>query len=139
MNTALHMGWRYVLFANWPVSVHLNAHLPSTLTLDTYDSDAWLSVIPSMNVDVRPTWIPDGCEFPLHELDRRTYVTYDDHDGVYVLSLDAQGILDAVGARLFHHSPYYYTRCSLTEANGDVHVDYYCPGATTIASPRGRV
>jgi hypothetical protein len=121
MVTALNMGWRHVLFANWSVdSDLLNAHLPSTLTIDTYDGDAWLSVVPFTNVDVRPTWVPDGWGFPLPELNLRTYVTHDGHNGVYFFSLDAQGVLGVVGARLFHHLPYYYARCSLTEADGDV-------------------
>jgi uncharacterized protein YqjF (DUF2071 family) len=117
--TALHMGWRHVLFANWPVDSDLiDAHLPSGLTVDTYDGDAWLSVVPFTNVDVRPTWVPDGWGVPLPELNLRTYVTRDGHAGVYFFSLDAQGILGVIGARLFHHLPYYYARCSLTEADG---------------------
>jgi len=121
MVTSLHMGWRHVLFANWPVDPDLlDVHLPSAFSVDTYDGDAWLSVVPFTNVDVRPTWIPDGWGFPLPELNLRTYVTHDGHDGVYFFSLDAQGILGVIGARLFHHLPYYYARCSLAEVNGDV-------------------
>ncbi|WP_370516748.1 DUF2071 domain-containing protein [Salarchaeum sp. JOR-1] len=45
--TSLHMGWRHVLFANWPVDPGLlDAHLPSTLSVDTYAGDAWLSTVP---------------------------------------------------------------------------------------------
>jgi hypothetical protein len=118
MVTALHMGWRHVLFANWPVDPELlDAHLPSVLSVDAYDGDAWLSVVPFTNVDVRPTWVPDGWGVRLPERNLRTYVT---HDGVYFFSLDAQGIFDVVGARLFDHLPYYYARCSLTEVDGDV-------------------
>ncbi|EMA69994.1 hypothetical protein C468_00625 [Halorubrum kocurii JCM 14978] len=115
------MGWRHVLFANWSVDPELlNAHLPSALSADTYDGDAWLSVVPFTNVDVRPTWAPEGWGFSLPELNLRTYVTHDGHSGVYFFSLDAQGILSVVGARLFHHLLYYYARCSLTEADGDI-------------------
>jgi hypothetical protein len=121
MVTSLHMGWQHVLFANWPVDPDLlDAYLPSALAVDTYDGDAWLSVVPFTNVDVRPTWVPDGWGFPLPELNLRTYVTHDGHSGVYFFSLDAQGVLGVVGARLFHHLPYYYARCSLTEADGGI-------------------
>ncbi|WP_323192508.1 DUF2071 domain-containing protein [Halostella sp. PRR32] len=121
MIPALHMGWRHVLFANWPVNPDIvDAHLPSTLSVDTYDGDAWLSVVPFTNVDVRPTWVPEGWGFPLSELNLRTYVTHDGHDGVYFFSLDAEGIFGVIGARLFHHLPYYYARCSLVEVNGDI-------------------
>ena len=106
MVTALHMGWRHVLFANWPIDPEiLDAHLPSALSVDTYDGDAWLSVVPFTNVDVRPTWVPEGWGFPLPELNLRTYVTHDGHNGVYFFSLDSQGIFGVVGARLFHHLP----------------------------------
>ncbi|WP_132061291.1 DUF2071 domain-containing protein [Halorussus amylolyticus] len=59
------MGWRHVLFVNCPVdSDLLKAHLPSTFTVDTYDGDACLSVVPFTNVDGRPTWAPEGWELP---------------------------------------------------------------------------
>jgi len=114
MPVPLHMGWRHVLFANWPVSPALvAAHLPDRLDVDTFDGDAWLSVVPFTNVDVRPTWWPAGWGLPLPELNLRTYVTHDGIDGVYFFSLDAQGVLGVVGARLFHHLPYYYARIDL--------------------------
>ena len=114
MAVPLHMGWRHVLFANWPVSPALvAAHLPDSLDVDTFDGEAWLSVVPFTNVDVRPTWWPAGWGLPLPELNLRTYVTHDGIDGVYFFSLDAQGIVGVVGARLFHHLPYYYARIDL--------------------------
>jgi len=116
---SLHMGWRHVLFANWPVDPDVvRARIPNALSVDTFDGDAWLSVVPFTNVDVRPTWVPDGLGLPLPELNLRTYVTCGDQDGVYFFSLDAQGVLAVLGARLFHHLPYYYARISL-DASGD--------------------
>ena len=51
MIPALHMGWRHVLFANWPVDPDLlDVYLPSAFSVDTYDGDAWLSVVPFTNV-----------------------------------------------------------------------------------------
>mgnify|MGYP000338354042 CR=1 FL=1 len=121
MAVPLHMGWRHVLFANWPVSPALvAAHLPDCLEVDTFDGDAWLSVVPFTNVDVRPTWWPAGWGLPLPELNLRTYVTHDGIDGVYFFSLDAQGIVGVLGARLFHHLPYYYARISLSWTDGRV-------------------
>ncbi len=117
----LHMEWQDVLFANWPVEPELvDAHLPSALTVDTYDGKAWLSVVPFTNLDVRPTWAPEGWGIPLPELNLRTYVTHEGHDGVYFFSLDAQGVLSVIGARLVHHLPYYYARISLTRDDGTV-------------------
>ncbi|WP_338729896.1 DUF2071 domain-containing protein [Haladaptatus sp. DJG-WS-42] len=108
------MGWRHVLFANWPVEPALvAAHLPDSLSVDTFDGQAWLSAVPFTNVAVRPAGTPQFAGFRLPELNLRTYVTHDGEPGVYFFSLDAQGVLGVVGARLFHHLPYYYARISL--------------------------
>lgn len=129
---SLHMGWRHVLFANWPVDpAVVRPHIPDVLSVDTYEGEAWLSVVPFTNVDVRPTWVPEGLGFPLPELNLRTYVTHDGQDGVYFFSLDAKGILGVIGARLFHYLPYYYARISLEVDDRQVHFesDRYHPGA----------
>lgn len=121
MVISLHMGWRHVLFANWPVDPQfIEPHIPTGLTLDTYDGRAWLSVVPFTNIDVRPRIFPRGTGIPLPELNLRTYVTHDGTQGVYFFSLDADGILAVIGARLFHHLPYYYAKINLTVDSGTV-------------------
>jgi hypothetical protein len=132
---ALHMGWRHLLFANWPVSPEIvRPQIPDALAVDTYDATAWLSIVPYVNVDVRPHRVPRGLGFRLPELNLRTYVVPDDEasgeaptadetaadettterkPGVYFFSLDAGGLpgiglAGVLGARLFHHLPYYY-------------------------------
>lgn len=121
MVVPLHMGWRHVLFANWPVDpAVVETHLPSALSVDTYDGQAWLSVVPFTNVDLRPTLLPEGLGVRLPELNLRTYVTHDDGDGVYFFSLDAQGVLGVLGARLFHYLPYYYARTTLDTEGEDL-------------------
>ncbi len=115
------MGWRHVLFVNWPVGPELvAAHLPDSLSVDTFDGQAWLSAVPFTNVAVRPAGTPHFAGFRLPELNLRTYVTHDGEPGVYFFSLDAQGVLGVVGARLFHHLPYYYARISLSAKNDRV-------------------
>lgn len=117
----LHMGWRHVLFANWPVPpAVVEPHVPDALQVDTYDGAAWLSVVPFTNVDVRPTWAPDGWGFPLPELNLRTYVSHHGTPGVYFFSLDATGILGVLGARLFHSLPYYLADISIEVDDEDV-------------------
>ncbi|WP_254766678.1 YqjF family protein [Salinilacihabitans rarus] len=121
MVLSLRMGWRNVLFANWPVDpAVVDAHVPDTLTVDTCDGRAWLSVVPFTNVDVRPRRCPAGTGVALPELNLRTYVTRDGTPGVYFFSLDADGLAAVCGARLFHHLPYYYARITLTGADGRV-------------------
>nr|WP_082230617.1 DUF2071 domain-containing protein [Haloprofundus marisrubri] len=104
----LAMGWRHLLFENWRVDPdHLATHLPESLDVDEYDSSGWLSVVPFTNVNVRPKGLPRRLSLPLPELNLRTYVTHDGEPAVYFFSLDAQGILSVLGARVFHHLPYY--------------------------------
>ncbi|WP_231554232.1 YqjF family protein [Halobellus rufus] len=117
----LEMGWRHLLFENWPVDPDLlDAHLPAALEPDQFDGSAWLSVIPFTNVDVRPKGLPHRLGVRLPEINVRTYVTRDGVPSVYFFSLDAQGVASVVGARLFQHLPYYYARISLTGADGSV-------------------
>lgn len=118
---SIHMGWRHVCFLNWPVDAAVvRPHVPDAMTLDTHDGRAWLSLVPFVNVDVRPAWLPAGTGFRLQELNLRTYVTRGDRPGVYFFSLDAQGLLSVLGARLFHHLPYFYARIDLAVDDGRV-------------------
>ena len=121
MVVPLEMGWRHLLFENWPVAPGvMDAHLPDGLAPDEYDGSAWLSVVPFTNVAVRPKGVPEPLGIRLPELNVRTYVTREGVPSVYFFSLDAQGVASVLGARLFHHLPYYYARISLELADGRV-------------------
>ncbi len=110
----LEMGWRHLLFENWPVDPDvMDAHLPPGLAPDTHDGSAWLSAVPFTNVAVRPKGLPASLGVRLPELNLRTYITRDGVPSVYFFSLDAQGIASVVGARLFHHLPYFYARIGI--------------------------
>jgi uncharacterized protein YqjF (DUF2071 family) len=121
MVVPLEMGWRHLLFENWPIDPDvLDAHLPDGLAPDEHDGSAWLSVVPFTNVAVRPKGVPGTLGVRLPELNLRTYVTRDDAPGVYFFSLDADGIAGVLGARLFHRLPYYNARCSLEWTAGRI-------------------
>ncbi len=121
MVVPLAMGWRHLLFENWPVDpAVVDDHLPAWLDPDLFDGDAWLSVVPFTNVAVRPRGLPRSLGVRLPEINLRTYVTHDGVPSVYFFSLDAQSVASVLGARTFHHLPYYYARISLTGADGRV-------------------
>jgi len=114
MDVPMAMGWRHLLFQNWPVDPDVvDAHLPAELDPDVHDGSAWLSVVPFTNVAVRPRGVPASLGVRLPELNLRTYVTRDGVPGVYFFSLDAQGVASVLGARVTQHLPYYYARISL--------------------------
>lgn len=131
----LHMGWRHLLFANWPVAPEeVESRIPDALAVDTYDGQAWLSVVPYVNVDVRPRRVPAGLGVRLPELNLRTYVTPDESEfgdqksGVYFFSLDADGLpgvglASVLGARLLHGLPYYYANIDCTVTGGSPNSD----------------
>ncbi|MEF8907051.1 MAG: DUF2071 domain-containing protein [Haloarculaceae archaeon] len=103
------MEWRDALFASWPVDPGLLApRLPDRLTVDTFEGDAYLSVVPFAIRDIRPEGLPAAVGLSTPELNLRTYVCCDDAPGVYFFSLDAGDLLGVVGARLFNHLPYYW-------------------------------
>jgi len=78
----LEMGWRHLLFENWPVDPELmDSHVPDGLSPDTYDRSAWLSVVPFTSVDVRPKGVPRWASVPLPELNVRTYSSRHKHPG----------------------------------------------------------
>jgi len=112
----IEMCWRHALFENWPVEPGTAvARLPDPLEVDTFEGEAWLSVVPFVNADVRPRGLPATLELSLPELYLRTYVACDGEPGVYLFSLDAEGVLGVVGARVFNHLPYYHARIRLDE------------------------
>jgi uncharacterized protein YqjF (DUF2071 family) len=114
---AIAFDWEYLLFEHYPVDPGVvQAHLPEGLEVDTYDGDAWLSVVPFVNAHVRPAGLPRRLGVELPELNLRTYVTHGDDEGVYFFSLDAQGVLGVAGARIVHHLPYFYARIDLEVA-----------------------
>jgi hypothetical protein len=125
------MGWRNLAFLNYPVDpAVVDERLPNALAVDTYDGDAWLSVVPFTNVAVRPRGLPRQIGFALPELNLRTYVTRADANGdataeapgVYFFSLDADGDLGVAAARAFHHLPYYRADITLEgDGRGGVH------------------
>lgn len=108
----LRQNWEDLLFAHWPLPPQQVAEkLPLGLTLDTYDGQAWIGVVPFIMTGVRPRFVP-----PLpyvsrfYELNVRTYVTANNRPGVYFFSLDASNPLAVVLARAFFFLPYYHAR-----------------------------
>jgi hypothetical protein len=79
------MGWRHLLFENWPVPPDVvDAHLLDALDIDTHDGSAWLSTVLFTNVAVQPRGLPARLGVRLPELNLWTYVTRDGVPSVYL-------------------------------------------------------
>src|SRR3984957_13139256 len=114
--------WHDLLFAHWPVSVAAILPLvPEQLTLDTFDGECWVGVVPFRMSGIRARGlppIPGLSRFP--ELNVRTYVTYAGKPGVYFFSLDAASLPAVWAARIFYHLPYFQAAMICTQIDGNI-------------------
>ncbi|MCC7449426.1 MAG: DUF2071 domain-containing protein [Anaerolineae bacterium] len=108
--------WADLLFAHWPIDPdELRRVLPAPLTLDTYEGQAWIGIVPFNITAFRPRWLPSiprMTTFP--EVNVRTYVMVGDKPGVYFFSLDAANWPAVIGARLWFHLPYVFAQMSVS-------------------------
>jgi hypothetical protein len=116
----MHQRWTSLLFAHWPVAADvLRPLLPPRLTLDTFEGEAWVGVIPFHMSNVRPRAIPAlPWVSAFQELNVRTYVRIGDRAGVWFFSLDASNPLAVRAARAAVHLPYYDARMRMAVADG---------------------
>ncbi|WP_276257772.1 YqjF family protein [Haloglomus litoreum] len=144
----LSMVWEDLLFAHWPVDPDLvDERLPEGLTVDTYDSDAYLGVVPFVMRDIGPRFAPVGLSFG--ELNLRTYVretadgpTSDAPDeggrGVYFFNLDADDPLGVAVARSLFQLPYHRANMTIDTAGDRVAFRSQRPdGTATFAAAYG--
>ena len=108
----MRQTWHDLLFMHWPVSIEsLRPHIPSGLTIDTFDGQAWIAVVPFRMSDIVPRGlfpVPWLSAFP--ELNVRTYVVRDGKPGVWFFSLEAGNSLAVFIARTVFKLPYFHAR-----------------------------
>jgi len=115
---AMYHTWRHLLFAHWRVEPErIQRTLPAGLSVDTYDGEAYVGVVPFFMRNIRTWWSPrlPGLSDFL-ELNVRTYV----HDasgtpGVWFYSLDCNQPVAVWGARTFYSLPYRHARMTAEE------------------------
>lgn len=126
------VDWRHVIVVNWPIRPEdIRYHVPDGLVVETFDESAWVSLVAVYNHDFRLRGAPrfTGMSFP--QVNLRTYVNYEGQSGVYFFSLDAQGIVPVIGARILFGLPYYYARVEFERRSDRIHLSSsrYLPGA----------
>ncbi len=115
--------WTDLLFVHWRVPAEVvEPLLPRCLSLDTWDGDAWVGLVPFYMSRVRPWWspaVPGISSFC--ETNVRTYVHFEGRNpGVWFFSLDASSSLAVRVARWRWHLPYYWARMNLRRAAENV-------------------
>ena len=112
--------WGKLLFMHWPIDARvLRPLIPTQLSIDTFNGEAWIGVVPFTMWGIRASFLPaiPGTS-AFHELNVRTYVHFNGIPGVWFFSLDAANSLAVWGARTFYHLPYFNAEMSLRqEAN----------------------
>ncbi|KGX90696.1 hypothetical protein N781_06410 [Pontibacillus halophilus JSM 076056 = DSM 19796] len=101
--------WNHLLFLHYPIHPeHLQPFLPESLTVDTFEGQAWIGIVPFEMSQIRFKGLPVvPFVSSLYELNVRTYVTYKGERGVYFFSLDANHVLGVQIARSIFHLPYF--------------------------------
>lgn len=114
----MHQNWGKLLFMHWAIDAEvLRPLIPSQLSIDTFDSAAWIGEVPFTMWGIRASFLPaiPGTS-AFHELNVRTYVHFNGVPGVWFFSLDAAHSLAVWGARTFYHLPYFNAEMSLSQA-----------------------
>lgn len=112
--------WSELLFLHWHYPVDtLQALLPAGLSIDTFDDQAFVGVVPFFMSGVRPRFLPAVPWLSrFQELNVRTYVyDQDGHPGVWFFTLDAANPIAVRLAKTFFHLPYRHAQ--MTSAGPD--------------------
>ncbi|TWU54341.1 hypothetical protein Poly51_30580 [Rubripirellula tenax] len=114
----MRMTWSDLLFAHWRVAAaKVAALLPTGVTLDTWEGQAWIGVVPFLMSNVAPRLcppIPSVSRFL--ELNVRTYVTVGGKPGVWFFSLDAASLAAVRVARATFNLPYMDATMSIAQS-----------------------
>jgi uncharacterized protein YqjF (DUF2071 family) len=127
--------WHELLFAHWPIDLGmLRGLVPSILSLDMFEGECWVGIVPFHMTYVRPRWVaPVTALSSFMELNVRTYVTLHGIPGVYFFSLDASNPIAVAIARTFFHLPYFNALMSTERVGNAIH--YYSRRTHQGASP----
>lgn len=123
----MYQRWQNLLFLHWTFDpVDVQRLLPPGLTLDTWEGNAWVGVVPFEMRNIRPWWspvVPYISNFL--ELNLRTYVIDEQgRPGVYFISLNADRWVACMCGRWWFRLPYHWSsmRCQhLTNGSVDYH------------------
>jgi uncharacterized protein YqjF (DUF2071 family) len=114
----MYQDWRTLTFLHWRYPpAQVQALLPAGLEVETYDGDAWVSLVPFLMDEVRPPGLPALpwlSRFP--ETNVRTYVRGPDgRTGIWFFSLDAARLPAVVAARSTLGLPYFWSEMSVRQ------------------------
>lgn len=109
-----YQEWNNALFLHWRASPHELAKLiPKGVFLDTFNGEAWVSLVAFTMGHIRPRGVPSMPVISdFHEINIRTYVVKDDKSGVYFFSIEAEKYLSCIIAKILSGLPYTKSKIS---------------------------
>jgi uncharacterized protein len=124
----MYHKWRDLLFLHWEFEpLEVQATLPRGLYVDTFESKAYVGIVPFYMFGVRPRFSPP---YPFIsnflELNLRTYV-YDDNGnpGIWFYSLDANRRVAVGAARLTFGLPYFLAEMKAGKDKNTGEISFY--------------
>ena len=122
----MHQRWRDLLFLHQPVPVDLLRRLvPDALAIDTFEGQAWATLIPFAISGSRPYRAPEALGMSFLETNLRTYVRAPDGEpGIFFFSLEASSWLAVAGARAGYALPYFPARMECHKQDGGATIRY---------------
>lgn len=103
-----YQEWNNALFLHWKMPFdELRKCVPENLKLDTFEGEAYISLVAFQMQKIRPKHLP-AVKFisDFEEINLRTYVVNDGKAGVYFLNIEAEKYLSAFVARKLSGLPY---------------------------------
>jgi uncharacterized protein len=109
--------WLKPLFLNIAVKKeHLQGLVPSSLTLDAYQGQHYISIVPFQMRDLHPRYLPTFKPLSdFNQVNLRTYVVRDNKPGVYFLRIENGNSLASAVAKFISGLPFQKSKLEFTQ------------------------
>lgn len=112
-----YQEWNRALFFHWVVPYELlRTRVPSSLNLDTFKGNYYISLVAFTMEKIRPKFLPSiGFISNFDEINVRTYIDNDNKKGVYFLTIEAGKAISAFVAKTISGLTYEKANMTRTE------------------------
>lgn len=114
-----YQEWNKALFLHWKVPYDaLRKFVPKKLNIDTFNGDAYISLVAFFMQKIRPRNLP-AIKFisDFVEINIRTYIDNDNKKGVYFLNIEAEKYFSSFIAKKLSGLPYRKSNIQRTDKN----------------------